>query len=172
MIEPGSPSNIQLLILDADGVLTDGGIFVDDRGCETMRFNVRDGFAIRAWLAAKKEIAVITGRGGLALRHRLDGLGVKNLISASGHKLQVIEELLKKLGVDAQHTAVLGDDLPDIPMLKMVGFPMAVADAASEVKAVSKWCSTKNGGHGAVREAVEFLLKSSGEWDRAVGAWG
>jgi 3-deoxy-D-manno-octulosonate 8-phosphate phosphatase (KDO 8-P phosphatase) len=172
MREVGSPNNIQLLILDSDGVLTDGGIFVDDRATETKRFNVRDGFAIRAWLEAKKEIAVITGRGGLALRHRLDGLGVKNLISASGPKKKVLEDLLKKFGVDAQHTAALGDDLPDLPMLKMVGFPMAVADATDEIKAVAKWHATKNGGHGAVREAIEFLLKSSGEWERAVEGWG
>ncbi len=167
-----SPADIQLLILDADGVLTDGGIYVDDAGCESKRFNVRDGFAIRAWLQAKKEIAVITGRGGMALRHRLDGLGVKNLISASGPKKKVLEELLKNLNISASHTAALGDDLPDVPMLKMVGYPMAVADAVDEVKAAAKWHSTKNGGHGAVREAVEFLLKSSGNWDSAVEAWG
>ena len=172
MPEAGSPNNIQLLILDADGVLTDGGIYVDDQGHETMRFNVRDGFAIRAWIAAKKEIAVITGRGGLALRHRLDGLGVKNFISASGPKQKVLEDLLKKFGVDARHVAALGDDLPDLPMLRMVGFPMAVADAADEIKAAAQWHATKNGGHGAVREAIEFLLKSSDEWRSAVEAWG
>ncbi len=172
MVKEVFPNNIQLLILDADGVLTDGGIFVDDSGCETMRFHVRDGFAIRAWLAAKKEIAVITGRGGLALRHRLDGLGVKNLISASGPKQKVLEDLLSTFGIEARHTAALGDDLPDLPMLKMVGFPMAVADAADEVKAVAKWRSSRNGGHGAVRESIELLLKASGQWERAVEAWG
>ena len=172
MVEQTSALNIQLLILDADGVLTDGGIFVDDQGNETKRFNVRDGFAIRAWLAARKEIAVITGRGGLALRHRLNGLGVKNLISASGPKKKVLEDLLQQLGIAAQNTAVMGDDLPDLPMLKMVGFPMAVADATPEIKAAAKWHSTKNGGNGAVREAVEFLLKASGEWDKAVEGWG
>ncbi|MSR33408.1 MAG: hypothetical protein EXS12_01175 [Phycisphaerales bacterium] len=172
MPEQGSTLNIQLLILDADGVLTDGGIFVDERGRETLRFNVRDGFAIRAWLAAKKEIAVITGRSGLALRNRLDGLGVKNLISVSGPKNKALEDLLQKLNIDARNTAAMGDDLPDLPLLKMVAFPMAVADAADEIKAVAKWRSTKNGGHGAVREAVEFLLKTSGEWDRAVEGWG
>ena len=172
MVKQDSSVNIQLLILDADGVLTDGGIVVDDQGNESKRFNVRDGFAIRAWLATGKQIAVITGRGGLALRHRLNSLGVQNLISASGPKKKVLEDLLQQFGIAAQHTAVMGDDLPDLPMLKMVGFPMAVADAVDEIKAGAKWRATKNGGHGAVREAVEFLLKSSGEWDKAVEGWG
>ncbi|MCE9618838.1 MAG: HAD hydrolase family protein [Planctomycetes bacterium] len=167
----GSPANIKLLILDADGVLTDGSIWIDDRGHETKRFNVRDGFAMRAWLRAGKEMAVITGRGGLALRHRLDGLGVRHLISASGPKKEAMETLLKQLGIDAAHAAVMGDDLPDLPMLKLAGYPMAVADAADEVKALAAWSSTRNGGHGAVREAVEFLLKASGEWDASVGGW-
>ena len=91
---------------------------------------------------------------------------------SSSDKKKVLEDLLQQFGIAAQHTAVMGDDLPDLPMLKMVGFPMAVADAVDEIKAVAKWRATKNGGHGAVREAVEFLLKSSGEWDKAVEGWG
>jgi 3-deoxy-D-manno-octulosonate 8-phosphate phosphatase (KDO 8-P phosphatase) len=169
MTARATPPDIELLVLDADGVLTDGSIWIDDRGRETKRFHVRDGFAMRAWLKAGKELAVITGRGGLALRHRLEGLGVRHLISSSGPKRAALEEVWSRVGVDAAHTAVLGDDLPDLPMLRMAGFPMAVADAADEVKSAAVWHATRAGGHGAVREAVEFLLKACGRWDAVVG---
>lgn len=164
-------SKVRLLVLDADGTLTDGGILVDGHGVEMKRFSVRDGFAMRCWLRSGRELAVITGRGELALRHRLADLGVRHLVTASGPKGAVIEELAARVGVAPAHTAAMGDDLPDLPMLHRVGYPMAVGDAVSEVKAASAWIARAAGGHGAVREAVEHLLRAAGEWDGVVEAF-
>lgn len=159
---------VRLLVLDADGTLTDGGIFVDAHGVESKRFSVRDGFAVRCWLRSGRELAVITGRGEMALRHRLTDLGVRHLVSASGPKGPVIEALLSNLGVPAAEAAAMGDDLPDLPMLHRVGYPMAVGDAVPEVRAAAAWTAAAHGGHGAVREAVEHLLRAAGAWQAVV----
>ena len=161
-------SKVRLLVLDADGTLTDGGILVDGHGVEMKRFSVRDGFGMRCWLRSGRELAVITGRGELALRHRLADLGVRHLVTSSGPKAEVIEGLLARLGVPKAEAAAMGDDLPDLPMLHRVGYPMAVADAVAEVKAESAWTASVPGGHGAVREAIEHLLRAAGEWQRVV----
>jgi 3-deoxy-D-manno-octulosonate 8-phosphate phosphatase (KDO 8-P phosphatase) len=161
-------AKVRLLVLDADGTLTDGGICVDGHGVETKRFSVRDGFAIRAWMRTGRQLAVITGRGETSLRHRLTDLGVQHLIAASGPKGAVIERLLGELSVPASEAAAMGDDLPDLPLLRRVGYPMAVGDAVPEVKALAAWTSVAHGGHGAVREAVEHLLKGAGAWQSVV----
>jgi YrbI family 3-deoxy-D-manno-octulosonate 8-phosphate phosphatase len=161
-------SKVRLLVLDADGTLTDGGILVDGHGVEMKRFSVRDGFAVRCWLRSGRELAVITGRGEMALRHRLSDLGVRHLVSASGPKGPVIDSLLAELHVPAAQVAAMGDDLPDLPMLHRVGYPMAVGDAVPEVRAASAWVAQAAGGHGAVREAVEHLLRAAGEWSSVV----
>jgi len=165
---PADPARVRLLVLDADGTLTDGGIHVDGHGVETKRFFVRDGFAIRAWMRSGREIAVITGRGEGSLRHRLADLGVRHLVTASGPKGPVIEDLLLRLGVAPEEAAAMGDDLPDLALLSRVGYPMAVADAAPEVLAASAWVSRLGGGHGAVREAIEHLMRAAGAWDAVV----
>ena len=161
-------SKVRLLLLDADGTLTDGGIVVDGHGLESKRFSVRDGFGMRAWLRSGREIAVITGRGEMAVRHRLADLGVRMLVSASGPKGPVVESILARCRVAAEQAAAMGDDLPDLPMLHRVGYPMAVGDAVPEVQAASAWVAKAKGGHGAVREAVEHLLRAAGEWDALV----
>ena len=165
------PACVRLLVLDADGTLTDGGIHVDGHGIESKRFSVRDGFAIRAWMRSGRELAVITGRGELSLRHRMADLGVRHLITSSGPKGAVIESLLGRLGVSASETAAMGDDLPDLPLLRRVGYPMAVADASPEVLQAAAWTSRAPGGHGAVREAIEHLMRASGAWQAVVEAY-
>lgn len=164
-------SKVRLLVLDADGTLTDGGIFVDGHGIEAKRFSVRDGFGVRAWLRSGREIAVITGRGEMSVRHRLEDLGVRHLVAASGPKGPVIESLLARLGIPAEQAAAMGDDLPDLPLLHRVGYPMAVGDAVAEVRASAAWVATSAGGHGAVREAVEHLLRAAGEWDAVLESY-
>lgn len=161
-------SKVRLLVLDADGTLTDGGIYVDGRGAESKRYCVRDGFAMRAWMQSGRALAVITGRGETSLRHRLADLGVRHLIASSGPKGEVVERLLADLSMAPAETAAIGDDLPDIPLLRRVGYPMAVADAVPEVRAVAAWVSGARGGHGAVREAVEHLLTAGGAWQQVV----
>lgn len=164
-------SRIRWLLLDADGTLTDGGMFIHGLGTEMKRFSVRDGFGLRAWMASGREVAVITGRGDLSLRHRLADLGVHRLVSSSGDKAEAVDRLLSECGADPSHAAALGDDIPDLRMLRKVGYPMAVADAAPEVIAAASWVARASGGHGAVREAVEHLLRAAGEWDGVVERW-
>ena len=155
---------IQLLCLDVDGVLTDGSIHLDDHGIETKRFHVRDGTGIRIWLRLKFQIALITGRSGMAVRHRADELGIPNLIQGADDKLAAFTAILNTLGLSASQAAMLGDDLP---ILQMSGYPMAVADAVAEVRAAAAFTTIRPGGHGAVREAIEHLLREKDRWHEA-----
>jgi len=159
---------IRLLCLDVDGVLTDGGISIDDAGHEQKRFHVRDGAALRMWARLGLEIAVITGRNGMALRHRLRELGVRHVISGSKEKGGAFEGLLAELGVAADEAAMIGDDLPDLPILRRCGLPIAVRDASQEVLDVARFVTPRPGGSGAVRDAVEHILKVQGRWSDAV----
>lgn len=167
----GGEPGIRLLVLDVDGVLTDGGILLGDGGEECKRFHVRDGFGMRLWQRMGREIAVITGRSGMALRHRLNELGIRHLINGSKEKGADFERLCAELGVPAERTAMLGDDLPDLPILRRCGYPMAVRDAVSEVQAVARHVTTRPGGHGAVREAIEHLLTLDGVWQDALSLY-
>jgi 3-deoxy-D-manno-octulosonate 8-phosphate phosphatase (KDO 8-P phosphatase) len=159
---------IRLLCLDVDGVLTDGGISIDDAGHEQKRFHVRDGAAMRMWSRLGHEIAVITGRNGMALRHRLRELGVRHVISGSKEKGGAFDGLVAELGIAAAETAMIGDDLPDLPILRRCGMPIAVRDASQEVLDVAKFVTPRPGGSGAVRDAVEHILKAQGRWTEAV----
>lgn len=161
-------AQIKLLCLDVDGVLTDGGIAIDDAGHETKRFHVRDGAALRMWARLGYETAVITGRNGMALRHRLRELGVRHVVSGSKEKGAAFEALLAEVGIAAGAVAMIGDDLPDLPILRRCGLPIAVRDAAQEVLDIAKFVTARPGGSGAVREAVEHILKGQGRWTEAV----
>jgi len=162
------PSSVRLLCLDVDGVLTDGGILIDDRGHETKRFHVHDGAGLRMWRSLGLEVAVITGRRGMALRHRLEELGIRIVVSGAGDKVAAFEQIARELGVHASQAAMIGDDLPDLPLLRVCGYPVAVPDAVEEVKAVARYVTTRPGGGGAVRDAIEHLLHAMGRWDEAV----
>ncbi len=164
--------NIELLCLDVDGVLTDGGIFVDDHGIETKRFHARDGLGLRVWMKLGYYVAIITGRKGMATAHRARELGIEHVIIGTQDKAAALEAVVSQLGLTVSETAVIGDDLPDLPMMSKAGYAMAVADAASEVRSAAAFVTTKPGGQGAVREAVEHLLKAKGRWDEAIGLYG
>jgi YrbI family 3-deoxy-D-manno-octulosonate 8-phosphate phosphatase len=157
-----------LLVLDVDGVLTDGSIHLDDNGVETKCFHVRDGQGIKMWMHAGHHLAIITGRSGSAVQHRARELNIKNLMQGAGNKRASLQELMNQLNVTAEQTAIVGDDLPDLPMLEMSGYPIAVADAVPEVRRVARFITTKSGGHGAVREAIEHLLKRQSRWQKIV----
>lgn len=163
---------IQLICLDVDGVLTDGGIYLDDRGVETKRFHVRDGLGLNIWKKLGGELAIITGRSGLAVRHRADELGIEHVFQGSTDKVADFGRLLNDLGLTASQAAMIGDDLPDLPVLRLCGYPMAVADAAREVREEADYITTRPGGLGAVREAVEHLLKAQDRWDEALELFG
>ncbi len=165
---PADPHSILLLALDVDGVLTDGSILLDDNGTETKRFNVRDGFGLRLWAKLGFRTSVITGRTGAALQHRAIELGLSDIIQGSQNKAQSLEDLVARTGVPPEQIAFLGDDWPDLPILRRVGYPMAVADADEEVRRLAAFVTARPGGRGAVREAVMHLIGSKGLMDKAL----
>ena len=162
------PAQGSLLCLDVDGVMTDGSVLLDDNGTETKRFFVRDGTAIRMWQRAGGEVAIITGRRGAAVQKRATELGIRHIHDGVSRKGEVFEELLKQLKIDASQAAMVGDDLPDLPILNRCGYPVAVRDAAPEVIEAACLVTTAPGGRGAVREVVERLLKARGAWEASV----
>jgi 3-deoxy-D-manno-octulosonate 8-phosphate phosphatase (KDO 8-P phosphatase) len=163
---PSAP--IRLLVLDVDGVLTDGGISISDHGIETKRFHVHDGCGMRMWRELGGEIAIVTGRVGLSLRHRLNELGIRHLVNGSKDKGRDFAELCERLAVAPAEAAMLGDDLPDLPILRRCGYPMAVRNAAPEVLAAARYVTGRAGGEGAVRDAIEHLLRRAGRWSEAL----
>lgn len=160
------PAAVRLLVLDVDGVLTDGSINIDDDGRETKRFHVRDGFAMKLWVRQGLHLAVITGRSGAALRHRLGSLGVPEemVIQGSRDKAADLATIMERCGVDAAQAACMGDDWPDLPMMRIVGYPMCPADAEPEVIGACVHTTHRAGGHGCVREAVAHLLGARGAY--------
>tara|TARA_R110002073_G_scaffold1715_3_gene12333 strand:+ start:92842 stop:93348 length:507 start_codon:yes stop_codon:yes gene_type:complete len=158
------PSQIELIIFDVDGVLTDGSININDDGSETKRFSVRDGYAFRLWLNAGLKIAIITGRSGKALTHRLYSLGIDEsmIIQGSKDKSEALDDIIQRTGIDASKIAYMGDDWPDLPALTRVGLPICPADAEPEVIAACELVTQKPGGHGAAREAIAHILGAKG----------
>jgi len=168
----GAAANVELLCLDVDGVMTDGGIHLDDNGMETKRFHARDGLGIRVWTTLGYQVALITGRSGNAVKHRAAELGIRHVIQASTDKAQALDGVLRELSLASAQVAVLGDDLPDLAMMRGAGYAMAVADAVPEVRRAAAFVTTLAGGTGAVREAIEHLLREKNRWDEAVGLFG
>ena len=164
--------DVKLLILDVDGVLTDGSIFIDESGRETKRFHVRDGLGITAWLQCGYEIAILSSRISRAVTHRATELGIQRIEQGVAEKHIGLENLCRNVGVDAEEVAYLGDDLADLPALCRVGYLMAVADAAPEVQQVASFITGRPGGSGAVREAVEHMLHELGRWDEVLEHYG
>lgn len=162
-----TPDRISLLALDVDGVLTDGSILLDDHAVETKRFNVRDGFGLRLWTRLGFRAAIITGRSGDALQHRARELGLTDIIQGSTNKAESLELMVRSTGIPADQVAFLGDDWPDLPILRRVGYPMAVADADEDVKKVAAYVTERPGGRGAVRDAVMHLIGSKGLMEKA-----
>jgi 3-deoxy-D-manno-octulosonate 8-phosphate phosphatase (KDO 8-P phosphatase) len=160
--------NIQLLILDVDGVLTDGGIIRDDNGQQIKRFHVRDGAGIVLWRRLQKDVAIITGKESQVVLHRAEELGIEHVYQNIGNKLEAYDQLKDELGIKDTEIAYIGDDLPDLPVMRRVAVPIAVADAVEEVRAVAKYVTKYPGGYGAVRDAIEFLCKEMGVWQQVL----
>lgn len=154
--------HIRLLALDVDGVLTDGSIMLDDQGVELKRFNARDGFGITLWKRAGFECAIITRRTGQALQHRMRELGVELVVQGSTDKGAAIQELSRRASVAPGEMAFVGDDWPDLAAMRLVGYPIAVADADPAVISAAAWVTQRPGGRGAVRDAVDHLLDARG----------
>jgi 3-deoxy-D-manno-octulosonate 8-phosphate phosphatase (KDO 8-P phosphatase) len=157
--------SVKLLMLDVDGVLTDGKIMYNDRGEEIKAFNVRDGHGLKLLMRAGIEIALITGRKSKVVLHRARDLGIKKVYQRVTNKIEIYEKILKGKKLKDIHVGFVGDDLVDIPVLKRVGFSAAVGDAIPEVKKVVDYVASKRGGEGAVREICELLLKVQNKWE-------
>ena len=155
-----SARQVRLLIVDIDGVLTDGGLQFDNRGEEYKTFNSLDGHGIRMMLESGIEVAVITGRKSGIVEHRMRDLGVRQIYQGYRDKLPAFEKLLQDSGLTPEQVAYIGDDLPDLPVMQRVGFAIAVQNAHSFVKQNCDWITDTPGGKGAVREATDFILES------------
>ncbi len=155
---------IKLLILDVDGVLTDGKIIYNDRGEEIKAFDVKDGHGIKLLMRSGIEIALITGRESEVVLHRARDLGIEQVYQKVTNKMEVYEKILNDKKLEGENVGFVGDDLVDIPVLKRVGFSAAVLDAVSEVKEIADYIASKKGGGGAGREICELLLKAQNKW--------
>jgi 3-deoxy-D-manno-octulosonate 8-phosphate phosphatase (KDO 8-P phosphatase) len=151
-------AGVRLAVFDIDGVFTDGRIWMGSDGVEHKAFSVRDGVGIKQLLAAGIEVAIISGRASLAVDRRMAELGVTRVVQGCEDKAGALEDLLRETGLAPGQAAYLGDDTPDLPAMRMVGLPGAVADAHPDVRAAGVWVSTLPGGFGAVREFCEMLL--------------
>lgn len=151
-------AKIKLLILDVDGVLTDGGLYYDKDGNVTKRFNVQDGLGIKFAQQAGLDLAVITGLNHGAVEKRVTELGITEYYPGQKQKLPFYEKLLREKGLKDDEVAYIGDDWIDAPVMVRVGLPMAVKNAQPEIFGISKWISSREGGNGAVREAISFIL--------------
>lgn len=156
---------IKLLLMDCDGVLTDGTIQLRESGDEIKTFHVRDGQGIVLLHKAGLVSGIISGRNSRLVEKRADELGIKFVRQGSWDKLKDFEEILEEVGYSAEETAYVGDDIADIPLLEVVGLAIAVADAVEEVKRVSHFVTNKNGGLGAIREVSELILKAQNKWN-------
>ncbi|HET8532006.1 MAG TPA: HAD hydrolase family protein [Methylomirabilota bacterium] len=157
-------SRIRLLVLDVDGVLTDGGLFYGASGEETKRFHVHDGLALVVARKAGLQIAVLSSRASAAVTRRMTELGVSEVHQGVGDKADALAVLCERLGIPTSAVAMMGDDLPDLAAMGRVGLALAPANAVAEVKRAAQWVARRRGGDGAVREAVEMLLKARRAW--------
>jgi len=159
---------IKLLLLDVDGVLTDGSIIYNDNGTETKIFNVKDGLGIRLLMEAGIKVGIVTGRSSKTLYHRCKNLGISLIFDGVHEKTSVLELISEQTGLHAEEIAFVGDDLLDLPLLKSVGFSIAVADAHETVIENADMVTSKKGGDGAVREVCEAILKAQGLWNNII----
>lgn len=161
-------ARIEMLVLDVDGVLTDGRIVFADDGREIKSFHVRDGAAIRFWIDAGKQVAIISGRNSPVVARRASELGITRIVQGAASKLPALKSLLADSRLSAEQVCVVGDDLPDWPLLRNCGLGIAVADACPELRAAAHWVTNTPGGIGAVREVIERLMRVQGSWQRVL----
>jgi 3-deoxy-D-manno-octulosonate 8-phosphate phosphatase (KDO 8-P phosphatase) len=159
-------SKIRLLLLDVDGVLTDGRLSYDDQGIQTQVYHVRDGLGIRLLQAVGIEVGLITGRATSALHHRCRDLGIELIMDGIQNKIEALTSIMDKRMLVPEAVAYVGDDLPDLSLVGRVGLFIAVNDAHELLKKRADWVTRAPGGNGAVREVAEALLNAQGHWRR------
>lgn len=157
--------DVKLVILDVDGVMTDGRIVIDDNGIEQRNFDIKDGLGVVALQMSGVEVAIITSKKSGSVRHRAEELKIKRFHEGIRKKTEPYEQMLAEIGISDAQVAYVGDDLVDLSMMKRVGLAVAVADAVDEVREAAAYVTRAPGGRGAVREAAEMILKAQGKWD-------
>jgi 3-deoxy-D-manno-octulosonate 8-phosphate phosphatase (KDO 8-P phosphatase) len=155
---------IRLLVLDVDGVMTDGKIIMNDMGREIKNFDVKDGHGIKILMRCGIDVILLTGRRSAVVEHRAKDIGIEEVYQGIYNKLEKFEEILQNKSFNYENIAFVGDDIVDIPLLKRVGFSVAVADATEDVKKCVDYITKKAGGDGAVREVCELILQAQGKW--------
>lgn len=164
-------SRIKLLLLDVDGVLTDGRIIFDDQGRELKAFDVKDGHGLKLVQRAGIRVGIITGRQSAVVARRAEELGIDLVYQGAKNKREPFNEILVNLDLDPEEVAYIGDDLVDLPILLQVGFSATVADAVDEIRQRVDFTATRRGGRGAVREICDYLLKAAGQWDKVTARY-
>ena len=162
---------IELVLADVDGVLTDGRVVLDNQGVETKQFHIRDGMGIALWQKAGYRFGLVTRRSSQAVKIRAAELGVEIVRQGADDKLAVTREILADLGLTPTQVCYIGDDLPDLPVVRAVGLGVAVADAAAELRQAADYVTTGVGGAGAVRETIEMILKAQRRWDDVIQSY-
>ncbi len=165
-------ANIELILSDVDGVMTDGGIYVLDDGQQIVKFHIHDGMGVRLWREAGKRFGIVTGRKLEAIRRRAADLWLDIVRLGVDDKLPVIDELAAEFNATREQVCYIGDDLLDRETIRAVGLGVAVADAVEDVRRAAKYVTSVPGGHGAVREVVELILKNTGRWDDVLQRYG
>jgi len=160
--------HIKMLLLDVDGVLTDGSIIYNDMGAEIKEFNVKDGLGIRMLMSAGIHVGIVTGRSCPALQHRCRNLGIDLVLDGVRDKALILDGIICDHGIAADEIAFMGDDLPDLPLMRRVGFSIAVADAHPLVADRAQMVTIAAGGKGAVREVCDAILKARGLWEKSL----
>ena len=162
---------IKCVICDVDGVLTNGLLYLDNFGNELKAFHVQDGMGLKLLMAAGIEVAIITTSQNAVIEHRMQQLGIRYYFKGQVEKQSAYSELKQTLGLSDENFAYVGDDLPDLPIIRQVGFGVAVANAVSQVKEFAAWQTQNHGGHGAVREVCDFILNVQNKQDLALNGY-
>lgn len=161
-------ANIKCIICDIDGVLTDGLIFIDNNNNELKAFNIQDGLGLKLLMAAGIEVAVITGSQNAVIEHRMKQLDIRHYFKGQINKQAAYETLKSRLNLPDEAFAYVGDDLPDLPIMKQVGLSVAVSNAVRQVKEIACWSTERHGGRGAVREVCDLILDAQHTLDDAL----
>ncbi|MDG2222025.1 MAG: HAD hydrolase family protein [Rubripirellula sp.] len=159
---------ITCILCDVDGVMTDGRIIYDANGCETKQFHVKDGVAIKAWMRAGFQFGILTARKSPVVIKRAEELGVQQVRQGFEDKWPAAQQMLAGMNTDLSQVCYIGDDLPDIPVMKRVSLAVTPADGAQDVRNTAHWILQRDGGRGAVRELVERLLRAKQRWEEHV----
>lgn len=157
-------NQITTFIFDIDGVLTDGSVLVTTTGELLRTMNIKDGYALKTAIDQKFNVCIISGGSNEGVKSRLEGLGIKDIYLGTHDKIKHLEEFLNKYNIKKENALYMGDDIPDLLVMKLVGLPCCPQDAVPEIKAISKYISHKKGGKGAARDVIEQVLKVQGKW--------